>query len=62
MNPLVPTFSEAVLSFGPLVLLLLAALGIVYYYASRAYLNVKSKAFLSGARGKSAPENHQNLK
>jgi hypothetical protein len=62
MNPLVPTFSEAVLSFGPLVLLLLAALGIVYYYASKAYRNVRSKALLSGAHGKSALKDDQNLK
>ncbi|MDQ0030387.1 hypothetical protein [Arthrobacter bambusae] len=37
MNPLVPTFPEAVLSFAPLAFLLLAALAIITVYVIKLF-------------------------
>jgi hypothetical protein len=56
LNPVAPTFSEAVLSFGPLILMFLAALAIVCYYVSKAYRKARSKTFASTAREKAESE------
>ncbi|GAA5199580.1 hypothetical protein GCM10023346_39710 [Arthrobacter gyeryongensis] len=62
MNPLVPTFPEAVLSFAPLALLLLAALAIITFYAIKLFRKARSKALPHGSRGKTASQNDHDLK
>lgn len=62
MNPLVPTFPEAVLSFAPLAFLLLTALAIITLWAVKLFRKARPKALPHGSHGKTASQNDQNSK
>lgn len=62
MNPLVPTFPEAVLSFAPLAFLLLTALAIITFYVIKLFRKAGSRALPQSSRGRTAPQNGHNLK
>ncbi len=62
MNPLVPTFPEAVLSFAPLAFLLLAALAIITFYAVKLFRKAVSRAHQQSSRGRTASQDDHDLK
>ena len=62
MNPLVPTFSEGILSLAPLAFLLLAALAIITFYVIKLFRKARSRALPHGSHGKTASQNDHNLK
>lgn len=62
MNPLVPTFPEAVLSFAPLAFILLTALAIIAVYVVKLFRKAGSRALPPGSDGMAASQDDHNLK
>lgn len=62
MNPLVPTFPEAVLSFAPLAFLLLAALAMMTFYTIKLFRKARSKALPQSSLRRTASQDNHDLK